>query len=70
MSLQGQGLTAYKEYMNRAMSKPPKVEKVESGGLMNRNKPVAEADKSVDPSDYLLEQFVQIQKLRAGLKNG
>jgi hypothetical protein len=70
MSLQGQGLTAYKEYMNRSMKKPSKVESVESGGLMNRNKPVSETDKKADPSDYLLEQFTQIQKLRAGLNNG
>ena len=56
--------------MNRAMKKPPKVESVESGGLMNRNKPVAEKNKNVDPSDYLLEQFMQLQKLRAGLNNG
>jgi|TARA_R110000796_G_scaffold46856_1_gene113172 hypothetical protein len=70
MSLQGQGLTAYKEYMNRAMKKPTKVESIESGGLMNRNKPIAEKDKNADPSDYLLEQFMQIQKLRMGLKNG
>ena len=70
MSLQGQGLTAYKEYMNRAMKKPTKVEDVESGGLMNRNKPVLEENKKADPSDYLLEQFMQIQKLRMGLRNG
>ena len=70
MSLQGQGLTAYKEYMNRSMKKPTKVEDVESVGLMNRNKPVAEKDKNANPSDYLLEQFMQIQKLRMGLKNG
>ena len=70
MSLQGQGLRAYKEYMNRAMKKPPKVESIELGGLMNRNKPVAEEDKNADSSDYLLEQFIQIQKLRMGLKNG
>ena len=56
--------------MNRAMKKPSKVESVESGGLMNRNKPVAEKNKNVDPSDYLLEQFMQLQKLRAGLNNG
>jgi|TARA_R110000744_G_scaffold74823_1_gene149200 hypothetical protein len=70
MSLQGQGLKAYKEYMNRAMKKPPKIESVESGGLMNRNKEVQETNKNAEPSDYLLEQFMQIQKLRAGLKNG
>ena len=70
MSLQGQGLTAYKEYMNRSMKKPSKVESVESGGLMNRNKEVQETNKNAEPSDYLLEQFMQIQKLRAGLKNG
>ena len=70
MSLQGQGLTAYKEYMNRAMKKPAKVESIESGGLMNRNKPAAETDKNADSSDYLLEQFMQLQKLRAGLNNG
>ena len=70
MSLQGQGLTAYKEYMNRSMKKPSKVESVESGGLMNRNKEVQETNKNAEPSDYLLEQFMQIQKLRAGLNNG
>ena len=56
--------------MKRAMKKPPKVEAVESGGLMNRNKSIAETDKDADPTDYLLEQFMQLQKLRAGLKNG
>jgi hypothetical protein len=56
--------------MNRAMKKPPKIESVESGGLMNRNKEVQETNKNAEPSDYLLEQFMQIQKLRAGLKNG
>jgi hypothetical protein len=56
--------------MNRSMKKPNKVEDVESGGLMNRNKPVSETDKKADPSDYLLEQFMQLQKLRIGLNNG
>ena len=69
MSLQGQGLTAYKEYMNRSMKKPTKVEDVESGGLMNRNKPVGEGDDKSESSDYLMDQFVKLQKLRAGLKN-
>lgn len=66
MSLQGQGLAAYQTYLNRSMKKTPEVEKPTSGGLMNRNKPV-EQDKK---TDYLLEQFTQLQKLRAGLKNG
>jgi hypothetical protein len=52
------------------MKKPSKVESVESGGLMNRNKQEKEKDKNANPSDYLLEQFMQIQKLRMGLKNG
>jgi hypothetical protein len=66
MSLQGQATTAYKNYMDKVMKDAPKVEEPMSGGLMNRNKPV-EQDKK---TDYLLEQFTQIQKLRAGLKNG
>ena len=69
MSLQGQGVKAYKSYMDRAMTKTPPVEKPMSGGLMNRNKSVPETT-SDDSSDYLLGQFMELQKLRAGLKNG
>ena len=69
MSLQGQGVKAYQSYMDRAMKKAPKVELPESEGLMNRNKPI-DKNKDADPSDYLLDQFTELQKLRAGLNNG
>jgi|TARA_R110000787_G_scaffold162570_1_gene275986 hypothetical protein len=69
MSLQGQGLTAYQNYLNRSMQKTTEVEKPVSGGLMNRNKPVEEGDDKSESSDYLMDQFVKLQKLRAGLKN-
>jgi len=69
MSLQGQGNKAYKDYLNKSMSKAPKKEMPTSGGLMNRNKSVPET-ASDDSSDYLLGQFMELQKLRAGLKNG
>lgn len=69
MSLQGQGFRAYQNYMNRSMDKTPVVEKPTSGGLMNRNKQVTETDDKSGSSDYLMDQFVQLQKLRAGLKN-
>tara|TARA_R100000544_G_C2189393_1_gene40867 strand:+ start:24 stop:224 length:201 start_codon:yes stop_codon:yes gene_type:complete len=66
MSLQGQATTAYKNYMDKVMKNTPKVEEPMSGGLMNRNRPVEQENKT----DYLLDQFTQLQKLRAGLKNG
>ena len=66
MSLQGQATTAYKNYMDKVMKNTPKVEDPMSGGLMNRNRPVEQENKT----DYLLDQFTQLQKLRAGLKNG
>ena len=69
MSLQGQGLAAYQTYLNRSMKKTPEVEKPTSGGLMNRNKPVEEGDAKSGSSDYVMDQFVKLQKLRAGLKN-
>ena len=70
MSLQGQGVKAYKSYMDRVMTKTPPVEKPMSGGLMNRNKSMAETDGNEGSSDYLMDQFAQLQKLRAGLNNG
>ena len=69
MSLQGQGLTAYQNYLNRSMQKTSEIEKPVSGGLMNRNKPVGEGDDKSESSDYLMDQFVKLQKLRAGLKH-
>jgi len=70
MSLQGQGVKAYKSYMDRVMTKTPPVEKPMSGGLMNRNKSMAETNGGEGSSDYLMDQFAQLQKLRAGLNNG
>jgi len=70
MSLQGQGVKAYKSYMDKAMTKTPLVEKPVSGGLMNRNKSMSDTDGGEGSSDYLMDQFVQLQKLRAGLSNG
>lgn len=49
------------------MSNTPVVEKPKMAGIMNRNIPVAEESTS---EDYLMDQFKQIQKLRAGFKNG
>ena len=69
MSLQGQGVKAYKSYMDRVMTKTPPVEKPMSGGLMNRNKSMAETNGGEGSSDYLMDQFAQLQKLRAGLSN-
>lgn len=67
MSLQGQGNRAYMNYIKRSMSNTPVVEKPKMAGIMNRNIPVAEESTS---EDYLMDQFKQIQKLRAGFKNG
>ena len=66
MSLQGQARTAYKNYMNKVMTNAPRVEEPTSSGLMDRNRPV---EKDVT-TDYLLDQFKQLQKMRAGLRNG
>ena len=66
MSLQGQARTAYKNYMNKVMTNAPRVEEPTSSGLMDRNRPV---EKDVT-KDYLLDQFKQLQKMRAGLRNG
>lgn len=52
------------------MSNVPDVEEPVSTGLMNRSRPVAKEDKPADAQDFLMEQFTQLQKLRAGLKNG
>jgi len=38
--------------------------------LMNRSRPVKKEDKPLDSQGFLMEQFTQLQKLRAGLKNG
>ena len=51
------------------MENKPKVE-VPTSGLMNRNKPKAETDGTPDSNDYLMTQFQDLQRLRAGLKNG
>ena len=69
MSLQGQGFIAYQNYLNRSMQKTSEIEKPMSGGLMNRNKPVKEGDDKSGSSDYLMDQFVKLQKLRAGLSD-
>ena len=69
MSLQGQGVKAYNNYMKRSMENKPKVE-LPTSGLMNRNKPKAETDSTPDSNDYLMAQFQDLQRLRAGLKNG
>jgi len=69
MSLQGQGVKAYNNYMKKSMENKPKVE-IPTTGLMNRNKPKTETDSTSDSSDYLITQFQELQRLRAGLKNG
>jgi len=72
MSLQGQGTKAYKNYMDKVMKQePPKVEPSnKEKGLLSRSKPVEVTDKVPDSNDYFLDQFKEVQKLRAGLKNG
>jgi hypothetical protein len=69
MALNGQALTAYKNYLNKSMTDTPEIEESMSGGLMNRNRPVQNKTSDTKP-DYLLDQFKQLQKLRAGLNNG
>tara|TARA_R110002126_G_scaffold2367_3_gene13636 strand:- start:369 stop:569 length:201 start_codon:yes stop_codon:yes gene_type:complete len=66
MSLQGQARTAYKNYMDKVMTNTPRVEEPMSSSLMNRSRPVEPDTKT----DYLLDQFKQLQKMRAGLRNG
>ena len=66
MSLQGQARTAYKNYMDKVMTNTPIVEEPMSSSLMNRSRPVEQDTKT----DYLLDQFKQLQKMRAGLRNG
>jgi|TARA_R110000803_G_scaffold203938_1_gene269733 uncharacterized protein YggU (UPF0235/DUF167 family) len=68
MSLQGQAITAYKNYLNKSMGQAPKEETPTMGaGLLSRNKPVeVEGNKE----DYLMDQFKALQKLRAEIANG
>jgi hypothetical protein len=70
MSLKGQAAKSYKHFLDKMMSNVPDVEEPVSTGLMNRSRPVAKEDKPADAQDFLMEQFTQLQKLRAGLKNG
>jgi len=68
MALNGQAIVAYKHFLNKSMSGTPEVEEPTSGGLMNRNKPVTKSDNEDASPDFLMDQFKQLQKLRAGLK--
>tara|TARA_R100000935_G_scaffold40017_1_gene61534 strand:+ start:832 stop:1044 length:213 start_codon:yes stop_codon:yes gene_type:complete len=70
MSLQGQAAKSYTNLMNKSMSNAPDVEEPATTGLMNRSRPVKKEDKPLDSQGFLMEQFTQLQKLRAGLKNG
>ena len=70
MSLNGQARKAYKHFLDRSMTNTPIIEEPTMGGLMNRNRPVKNTDTDVNNPDYLMEQFTQLQKLRAGLNNG
>lgn len=71
MSLQGRGVIAYKNYMDKVLGQAPKVEEVKPrSGLLSRNKPVEPENKTDDQSDYLLDQFKILQNLRAGIANG
>ena len=52
--------------MDKVMTNTPRVEEPMSSSLMNRSRPVEPDTKT----DYLLDQFKQLQKMRAGLRNG
>jgi len=69
MALNGQARVAYKHFLDKSMSSIPEVEEPTSNGLMNRNRPVTKSDNENDSPDFLMDQFKQLQKLRAGLKN-
>ena len=70
MSLNGQAKKAYKHFLDRSMTNTPRIEEPTMGGLMNRSRPVKNTNTDVENSDYLIEQFTQLQILRAGLNNG
>ena len=69
MSLQGQALAAYTDYIEKAMKAEP-VLKEPSKGLLSRNKVVKDEDKKQEPVDYVMEQFKAAQQARVMLKNG
>lgn len=69
MSLQGQALAAYTDYIEKAMKAEPVLEKP-STGLLSRNKVVKDEDKKQEPVDYVMEQFKAAQQARVMLKNG
>ena len=69
MSLQGQALAAYTDYIEKAMKAEPVLEEP-SKGLLSRNKVVKDEDKKQEPVDYVMEQFKAAQKARVMLNNG
>tara|TARA_R110000796_G_scaffold43179_1_gene106163 strand:+ start:246 stop:461 length:216 start_codon:yes stop_codon:yes gene_type:complete len=69
MSLQGQALAAYTDYIEKTMKAEP-VSEEPSKGLLSRNKVVKDEDKKQEPVDYVMEQFKAAQQARVMLKNG
>jgi len=69
MSLSGQALTAYTDYIKKSMGSNVPQEELTTG-LLSRNKPTKKEDKKIEPVDYLMEQFQIVQKARVSLKNG
>ena len=69
MSLNGQALITYTEYLKKTMGRNV-PQKEPTTGLLSRNKLTKKEDKKVEPVDYLMEQFEIVQKARVSLKNG
>jgi len=67
--LKGQAITAYNNYMQKSMAVKPKEIKAAKNGLLSRDKP-KEQDEFVNDDSYLIDQFKELKKLRAGLNNG
>ena len=69
MSLNGQALITYTEYLKKTMGRNV-LQKEPTTGLLSRNKLIKKEDKKIEPVDYLMEQFEIIQKARVSLRNG
>ena len=69
MSLNGQALITYTEYLKKTMGRNVPQKELTTG-LLSRNKSTKKEDKKVEPVDYLMEQFEIVQRARVSLKNG